>query len=111
MSVKTKINETRCVTVLSKRQRTDTLANIWAVESGSNKKYSVKFQGRVDVECLMNEIQVGTMLIVRGFMGEWRGEPEFNVYSFEVSNRSKKTYFPSEDVEYINFKLKKKESN
>ncbi len=108
---KTKIVETRCVTVLRKTKRTESLADIWAVESGSNKKYSVKFQGRNDVECLMNDINPGTMIIVRGFMGEYMGKPEFNVYSFEISDRASKTYFPSEDVEYINFKLKKKESN
>jgi hypothetical protein len=108
---KTKIVETRCVTVLRKTKRTESLADVWAVENGSNKKYSVKFQGSNNVECLMNDINPGTMLIIRGFMGEYKGKPEFNVYSFEVNDRATKTFYPSEDIEYVVAKPKKKTSN
>jgi hypothetical protein len=108
---KTKIVETRCVTVLRKSKRTESLADIWAVENGSNKKYSVKFQGINNVECLMNDINPGTMLIIRGFMGEYKGKPEFNVYSFEINDRVTKAFYPSEDIEYVVARPKNKAIN
>jgi hypothetical protein len=51
------------------------------------------------------------MLIIRGFMGEYKGKPEFNVYSFEVNDRATKTFYPSEDIEYVVAKPKKKTTN
>jgi hypothetical protein len=109
--IKTKITETRSVIVLRKTKRSSTLADIWAKEVGSNKYYSAKFEGCVDVDFLMEEVNVGSMIILRGFMGEYKSKPEFKVYSFEVTVNSKNTYFPSEDVEYLKVNPKKKESN
>ncbi len=108
---RTRSTETRSVTVLSKRRLTETLASALVVESGSNKKYSIKFQSRADVDCLMNDVEAGTMVIIRGFMSEYKGRPEFTVYSFEVNSRARKTFYPSEEIEYVIAKPKNKAIN
>ena len=109
--MKTKITETRSVIVLRKTKRSPTLADIWAREVGSNKYYSAKFEGSVNVDFLMEEVDIHSMIILRGFMGEYKGKPEFKVYSFEVTVNSKNTYYPSEDAEYLKVNPKKKASN
>jgi len=103
--------ESRFVTVERKWYTTQSMAIAAVVENGSNKEYTVKFNSSSDADCLMHDVELGTMLIVKGFMGQYEGKPEFTVYSFEVNNRSKRTFFPSEQVEYINLNPKKKASN
>lgn len=109
--IKTKITETRSIIVLRKTKRSPTLADIWAREVGSNKYYSAKFEGCVNVDFLMEEVNVGSMIILRGFMGEYKGKPEFKVYSLEVTVNSKNAYFPSEDAEYLKVRPKNKATN
>ena len=111
MTNRIRTTETRFVSVLSKWYKTPSLAIAKVKENGSNKIYTVKFNSSIDADCLMHDIELGTLLIIKGFMGEYQGKPEFTVYSFEVNNRTNKTFLPSDQVEYINLNPKKKASN
>ena len=103
--------QTHTVFIESKRFATESMAIAKVKELGSNKKFQVKFNNREHAETVMYDLQDNTLLIIDGFMGHFAGVPEFTITSFEVKNRSMKSFLPSDQVEYLNFPAKKKASN
>ena len=103
--------QTHTVFIESKRFATESMAIAKVKELGSNKKFQVKFNNRHHAETVMYDVEDGSLLIIDGFMSEFRGKKEFTVNSFEVKSRSMKSFLPSDQVEYLNFPAKKKASN
>ena len=103
--------QTHTVFIQRKRFATDSMAICQVKELGSNKEFQVKFNNRHHAETVMYDVEDGSLLIIDGFMSEFRGKKEFTVNSFEVKNRSMKSFLPSDQVEYLNFTAKKKASN
>ena len=108
---RTRSYRTHTVFIQSKRFATESMAIAQVKELGSNIEFQVKFNNRQHAETVMYDLEDGTLLIIDGFMGNFKGVPEFTVTSFEVKNRSMKSFLPSDQVEYLNFTAKKKASN
>jgi hypothetical protein len=108
-----RIRRTETHNVLVKRKWfvTKSMACAFVLELGSNKIIRVKFNDTHDAETLMYDIPLDSNVIVRGFMGEFNGEPEFTVNSYEIRSKAMKTFYPSEDIEYVVAKPMKKTSN
>jgi hypothetical protein len=102
---------THTVFIQEKRFVTESMVVARVKELGSNIEFQVKFNNREHAETVMYDLQDNTLLIIDGFMGHFAGVPEFTITSFEVKNRSMKSFLPSDQVEYLNFTAKKKASN
>jgi hypothetical protein len=59
----------------------------------------------------MYDIPLDSNIIVHGFMGQFNGKPEFTVNSYEVRSKAMKTFYPSEEIEYVVARPKKKAIN
>jgi len=103
--------ETHNVLVKSKWFVTESMACAFTIELGSNKEIKVKFNSTRDAEALMYDIPLDSNIIVHGFMGQFNGKPEFTVNSYEVRSKAMKTFYPSEEIEYVVARPKKKAIN
>ena len=103
--------ETHNVIIKRKWLVTKSMACAFTIELGSNKEITVKFNSTRDAEALMYDIPLDSNIIVHGFMSEFNGEPEFTVNSYEIRSKAKKTFYPSEEIEYVVAKPKKKAIN